>query len=968
MKVWKSLGERRGLVIKSRAEFDHELPVGESVRQISRRDFFRFSGLGFAAGLAISCKSRTVEKALPYLNAQEGVTPGIAQWYATTCGGCSAGCGVLARSRDGRPVKLEGNPEHPGNRGGLCAIGQAQTRGLYDGQRLKGPRSGGKACDWPALDAELSGAFEEARKRGGRVRVLAGSLAGPSLAAAAQAFLGTFKDGRLLRYDALSCAAIPAAYQRTHGVRLFPRIRLEEASVLLGVEADFLGTWVDPAGFTRAYASRRGPDNPRPMSRHLQAESGLSLTGSNADERFRLAPSEVQAFLEALAHPLGLGPVPQARTALLQAAERWAALLKEHAGEALVLCGANALPAQVLCARINHALGAEGRCLDLTAPSRQKEGDDEALGACIEDMASGRVDAVLLAGVNPLYDLPPAFAAAFHKVPLRVGMGLSLDESALACTHLAPDHHWLEGWRDAEPAAGLAAVGQPLINPLFQTREALESFLAWVGKPQQAQDFIQARWRRELHPKVAGAGSFEAFWHETLRKGFVAFEAPGKAPSFREPAPLPKAPVPAGPYELLLQGSVAMGDGAQAHNPWLQELPDPITKLTWGNALSLSPKTARALGLEQGDLVALAPEGLPERELPVVVQPGQDDRTLAVALGHGRGAGGEAGLGAGVNAFAWRGFQGGFLAPLPGAPRIRPLGRRVELATTQDHHHLEGRELVREMALAPYLRDPASARPHEEVGPSVYGEHPHGKHRWAMVIDLSKCTGCSGCVLGCMAENNIPVVGREEVARKREMHWLRIDRYYAGSEEEPQVFHQPMMCQQCDQAPCENVCPVLATVHSEEGLNQQAYNRCVGTRYCANNCPYKVRRFNWWEYPHDGEVERLALNPDVTVRSRGVMEKCSFCVQRLLAAKFAAKNEGRELRDGEALPACMQSCPAQAIVFGDMQDPGSRISRVLRDPRRFLVLGELGIGPAVSYLTRIRNADATEHRGGHHGA
>jgi len=352
----------------------------------------------------------------------------------------------------------------------------------------------------------------------------------------------------------------------------------------------------------------------------------------------------------------------------------------------------------------------------------------------------------------------------------------------------------------------------------------------------------------------------------------------------------------------------------------------------------------------------------------VLVQPGLDDRTLAVALGYGRTAGGKFGLGVGKNAYPWRTFTGGCLVADKSPLQVRRGAGRVELACTQDHHSLEGRELVREMALAPYLRDPASARPHEQPGPSVYGEHAHGKHRWAMVIDLSACTGCSGCVVGCQMENNIPSVGRDEVARKREMHWLRIDRYYTGSEAEPGVVHQPMLCQQCDQAPCENVCPVLATVHSEEGLNQQVYNRCVGTRYCANNCPYKVRRFNWWEYPHASELERLGLNPDVTVRSRGVMEKCSFCVQRLMAAKTTAKNEGRELKDGEALPACMQSCPAQAIVFGDVQDPDSRISRVMRDPKRFLVLGELGIGPAVSYLTKIRNVATEATPGGHHGA
>jgi molybdopterin-containing oxidoreductase family iron-sulfur binding subunit len=401
----------------------------------------------------------------------------------------------------------------------------------------------------------------------------------------------------------------------------------------------------------------------------------------------------------------------------------------------------------------------------------------------------------------------------------------------------------------------------------------------------------------------------------------------------------------------------------------LQELPDPITKVTWDNYLALSPATAQALGFEQGDVAALRPQGLTELMLPVVVQPGQDDRTFAVALGYGRLKGAPADWKpVGSNAYLWRSLASGFLAPCKASLQIRRTGERVKLAITQDHHSLEGRELVREMALAPYLRDPASARPHEHAGPSLYAEHSHGPHRWAMVIDLSKCTGCSGCVIGCQVENNIPVVGKDEVTRKREMHWIRIDRYYEGPEADPKVLHQPMLCQQCDQAPCENVCPVLATVHSEEGLNQQVYNRCVGTRYCANNCPYKVRRFNWWEYPHSGEIERLGLNPDVTVRSRGVMEKCSFCVQRLMEAKIAAKNEGRALKDGEALPACMQSCPAQAIVFGDIRDPESRITRVMRDPKRFLVLGELGIGPAVSYLTRIRNSVSHETKGGHHGA
>jgi len=970
MKTWKSLGERRGTVRVSKAEFDDERPVGESVRQISRRDFFRFSGIGFAAGLALGCKSKVVEKAMPYLNAQEGLTPGVAQWYASVCGGCSAGCGVLAKSRDGRPVKLEGNPDHPGNHGGLCAMGQVQTRGLYDQGRLRGPRVDGKDLDWAKLDADLAGRFAALRTSGGAVRVLSGTLTSPTLKAAVQAFLATFKDGRLVQSDPLSCSALAAAHERTHGQRMIPGYRLEEADLIVGVEADFLGTWMGPVGFTHAYAQRRGPDRPRPMSKHIQVESGMSLTGSNADERVRLAPSELVPFLEALAHHVGVaaevGVLPPA---LKAKAEAIAHALEQHRGHGLLLCGLNDLRAQELCARINHVLGHEGSTVDLTRPSLQKQGDDRAVESLIHEIAEGRVGALILLGSNPLYDQPAAFAAAFAKVPLRLSMALTEDESAARCTHQAPDHHWLETWRDSEATTGTFALAQPLINPLFATRDALESFGAWAGHPAQALPSIRDHWKGAVFPHQKSETDFDAFWNVALQKGAMQIEA-GAAPKYREGRVDGAARSPrTDGYELLLYAKVGLGDGRHAHIPFLQELPDPITKATWDNYVQVSPAAAHKLGLEQGDLLRLRPEGHAlELELPVVLQPGLDDRTLAIAIGYGRTAGGKAGLGVGKNVYPWRQFAGGFLAAEAVPLQVRRGSGRIQMACTQDHHSLEGRELVREMALAPYLRDPASARPHEHVGPSIYGEHPHGKHRWAMVIDLSACTGCSGCVVGCQMENNIPVVGRDEVARKREMHWLRIDRYYTGTESEPGVLHQPMMCQQCDQAPCENVCPVLATVHSDEGLNQQVYNRCVGTRYCANNCPYKVRRFNWWEYPHQSELERLGFNPDVTVRSRGVMEKCSFCVQRLMGAKATAKDEGRELKDGEALPACMQSCPAQAIVFGDVQDPDSRISQVTRDPKRFVVLGELGIGPAVSYLTKIRNVAGESNQGGHHGA
>ncbi len=973
MRIWKSLGHKRRDVLASKAEFDEELPVGEAVRQLSRRDFFRWSGVGFAVGLASGCDSKKAHKALALVQGREGFTPGTDLWYATTCAGCSAGCGALAKSRDGRVIKLEGNPEHPVGRGALCAVGQAQLRDLYDGERLKAPRLGGKDADWSALDGDLSARFKAAKS----LRVLASTITSPTLRKAVDGFIKAIPGASLVQYDALSASALATAHERTHGVRLVPDYRFEKADFILGVEADFLGTWINPAGFGRAYASRRTPDQ-KSMSRHVQVESGLSLTGSNADTRIRVAPSEAAIFLEHLATAVEHGaPLRPLDPKLAAKVPGLAAELRDHAGRSLVVCGLNDVHAQVFAARINHALGNEGATVELARPSLQRQGDDAALHTLLQDLAAGRVDALVVLDANPAHEVP-GFAAAVAKVPLRLGLLRHDDETAALCTHLAPDHHPLETWRDSEAVAGTWSLHQPLLEPLFGTRDAAECFAAWSGTPMTAQDQVKALWRAEVFPKVGGpspAPDFDAFWHDAVQRGFVDAGTQATAPAYKEDRaktqsewsarPAPKAAA----HELLLYTKAGNLDGRHAHNPWLQELPDPITKITWDNYAQLSPGTAEAMKLKQGDVVRLRAPSLPDLVLPVAIQPGLHGRTVAVALGYGRTRAGKHGTQVGQDAFPWVG--GGELRSYQGlALEVSPTPQHLELACTQDHHLMEGREPVREMAYAAYAKDPASARPHEPHGGmgSLYREHPKGKHQWAMVIDLSKCSGCSACVISCQAENNLPVVGKDEVRRKREMHWMRLDRYYTGSEEEPGVVHQPMLCQQCGNAPCENVCPVIATVHSEEGLNQQVYNRCVGTRYCANNCPYKVRRFNWFEYDRSDPVENLALNPDVTVRSRGVMEKCSFCIQRIQRAKADAKNEGREVRDGEFQTACQQSCPGMAILFGDLQDPGSEISQALKDPKRYLVLGELGVLPAVSYLTKIRNAETTgEAHGGHHG-
>ncbi|HJV90715.1 MAG TPA: hypothetical protein VJ623_10450 [Holophagaceae bacterium] len=958
MRFWKSLQSKKA-PSQRQDEFPEELPVGQGVRQLTRRDFFRWSGLGFAVSLATGCDSKKAEKALTLLQGQEGQVPGTDLWYSTTCSGCSAGCGAVAKVRDGRPIKLEGNPEDTLSHGALCPVGQAQVRSLYDGGRLRGPVMADHEAHWADVDRDLVGRF--AALKGGKVRVLSGSL-GPSQRRAVQAFLTGFQDGKHVAYDALSQSALAEAYERTHGQRLVPAYQLAKADLIVAVEADFLGSWLNPAAFGRDYASRRNAD--AHMSRHIQVESVMTLAGSNADERIRVAPSEAAAFLEHLCCAVEGGSPVRALEAKAKEKVHALATALEHAhGKCLVLCGLNDVHAQIFAARLNKALGNEGNTLDLARPSLQKQGDDAAVRALIAEMAAGQVDAVVVLGANPAYELSAfGFKEAYAKVKLRVALATMPDETAFASTHVAPDHHGLEAWRDAEPVKGRYRVSQPLLNPLFDTRDASESLLLWAGQPTTAQAWVKGTF--------AAMAGITASWDGLLQKGFLDIETAATAPAYKEDRARTQSEwgttkPHGGEFELRLYAKGGIQEGRDAFNPWLQELPDPITKITWDNYAQLSPKTAEGLKLAQGDVVRLKAKGLTDLVLPVVIQPGLHDKAVGVALGYGRTHAGKHGTGVGGDAYPW-------LAADKMAVEVSPTPQKVQLACTQDHHLMEGRELVREFALAPYLKDPASARPIDggvgsPVQPSMYTPHPKGPHHWAMVIDLSKCSGCSSCVIACQAENNIPVVGKDEVRRKREMHWMRIDRYYTGDEQDPQVVHQPLMCQQCDNAPCENVCPVVATVHSDEGLNQQVYNRCVGTRYCANNCPYKTRRFNWFNYDHEDVVERLVLNPDVTVRSRGVMEKCSFCVQRIQMAKATAKNEGRELKDGEMKTACQQSCPGMAIVFGDILDPTSEVSKALSDPKRYQVLGELGVAPAVNYLAMVRNVEsAAPSHGGHH--
>jgi Fe-S-cluster-containing dehydrogenase component len=973
--------------------------AGMPVRFVgSRRDFLRATGFAVAGALGTSCTRAPVRHAVPLLEAPEHVVPGRALWYATTCAACSAGCGVLAKVRDGRPVKLEGHPDHPLSRGGLCAVGQAHLLGLYDAHRFRRPLWGGQPTDWATVDAELGARFARLRATGAAVRLLSTTVHSPTIRRMVAQFLATFADGAHVEYDPMSASAILEAHAVTHGRPVLPRYRFDRADLIVGVEADFLGTWISPVEFTAGYASRRKPEEGR-LAWHVQIESRLSLTGSKADRRIVATPDEIARLLEGAARAVETGAPAEGVAGDL------AARLREARGRSLVVCGLQDLAVQILCNRLNAALGNYGHTLDIDEPSFQRRGRDEAIEQLWREIDEGRVQALIVWRANPVLDLPGADRLA--RVPLLVSVAERPDETTALAHVVCPDHHPLESWGDSEPVSGLVGLMQPLVRPLGETRAFVESLAQWSGAARSARELVRETWQSLVFPYQQDEPEFERFWVRSLQAGFWTLAA---GPRAVPPSPLdsragrvaaasrPMATgevaasrQPAGDEQsdetlwLVLYHAVAVRGSDHAYNPWLHELPDPITKVVWDNYASLSPGLAARLGVADGDVVRVAVDGRAV-ELPAFVQPGQHDRVVAVALGYGGVAterfaafgrhwfGGQPTVGphgrVGVSATPLLEFRHRLLQYARPGVRVTPTGRRHPLASTQEHHTLTAppglappgaapRPIIQEVAAADLTPTrPEVAEPPADLWPP---EHHYPGHRWGMVIDLNACTGCSACVVACQAENNIPVVGKDEVRRSREMHWLRLDRYYAEEAEGLRVAHQPMLCQHCEHAPCETVCPVLATVHSAEGLNQQVYNRCVGTRYCANNCPYKVRRFNWFQYAAPQGTERLVLNPDVTVRSRGVMEKCTFCVQRIQEAKIDAKRRGTTLRDGEVQTACQQSCPAQAIVFGDLNDPASRVAKLMASGRRYVVLEELNVRPSVAYLKIVRQPDG---RGG----
>ncbi len=940
---WRSLAERD----HAGAEWlDREFPEAASeLDHASRRTLLKLMAASFGLAGLTAC-SRPVENIMPAAKGVEGQIPGVPLFYATAMPFAGRATGLLVEAHDGRPTKIEGNPEHPASRGVSSAFHQASLLGLYDPDRARTIQRRGAASSWEEFARFTA---EHFTGPGDGLRFLSQTVNSPSFEAVRTHALARFPNAKWVEYEPISEDEALAGAELAFGTIVQPIWHFDQAAVVVALDADFLGLDAPSITCTRDFArARRVGSEKDAMNRLYAVESQFSVTGAMADHRRRMRASEIPAFTIELLGALEAQPV-----------DTWAAVvardLKANAGRSLVVAGPRQ-PAAVHAAAhaINHALGNAGQTVTYVETARRPQ--IPALRELAGEMAAGRVRTLVVLGGNPAYDAPAdlSFAGALARVPESIYLGPEPNETALAAKWVLPEAHYLEAWSDARALDGTVSVQQPLIAPLFNGRTAAEVLAVISGyKDQRSYDIVRNYWLA----KWPAAGASDT-WRKCLHDGLI----PGTACKTVTPAPDRKRVVealaacrPLAGVEAAFYPSNATWDGRFANNGWLQETPDPITKLTWDNAALVSPATARRLGVANGDTVMVRIGG-GEIELPVWIQPGHADEAVSLALGYGRAEVGRVGADVGRNVYRVRSSGALHFA----SAAIVKTGRTYKLATTQEHHSMEGRPLVREASLAEYQHEPGfAAKPDGKAEHfQLFPEYAYDKgNQWGMAIDLNACTGCNACVVACQAENNIPIVGKEQIARGREMHWIRLDRYYAGPEENPQAVTHPVACQQCENAPCESVCPVAATSHSPEGLNDMAYNRCVGTRYCANNCPYKVRRFNFLDYHKDlREVEKMAFNPDVSVRMRGVMEKCTYCVQRIQERRIQAKTEGRRaIRDGEIVTACQQACPAEAIVFGNINDPQSRVSKLKKQNRNYGILTELNTRPRTTYLAKLRN-------------
>ena len=942
----------------------------------TRRDFLKLCGFSFATAAVASACEQPIKKAIPYLIRPEQIVPGMADYYASTFFDGDEYSSIVVKCRDGRPIKIEGNDLGPVNKGRTSARVQASVLSLYDNARYQSPMLNGSPANWDSCDRQISDKLNEISSSGGKVVILTPTIISPSLKNSVDEFLKSFPGFQWIAYDTISASALLDVNEELFGLRVIPAYHFDKADTIVSFQADFLGTWLSPVEYTGDYTKRRklSGDN-KTLSRHYQVETSLSVTGTNADERIPIKPSQEKRILLNLYNKIATAggnyiyPVPETNVKIDHIAND----LIQSGGKSIVLSSTNDKEIQKIVAGINLLLNSYGNTITFNRSLLTRQGSDAEISGFINDIKDGNISGIIFYHVNPVYDLPESslLSEKMADLELSVAVSTTKNETSALVQYICPDHHFLESWSDAEPVKGFFTLGQPVIRPMFNTRSFMESLQVWSNKePVQPLDYIQNVWKNSILNDVA---LFKEEWAKTLQKGIHEKSGSG----FGEPKL--KKSLTGQSFNVSIQGeestelslymNIQTCAGKTSNNPWMQEMPDPVSKTAWDNFASVSPRFASEKGWATGDIIKI--NGV---EIPVLVQPGQAYGTFSVALGYGRQHTGKVADGTGSNFFPLVTMAGGYRHLHIPDIQFENTGKKYGFAFTQTHHSAEGRPVVREANMDEYIENPRAGNEQhfdfEEHHATLYPETKFESFHWGLVVDLNACTGCGACQVACMAENNIPVVGKEEVKNRRIMHWIRIDRYYSDDPENPKVIHQPVMCQHCDNAPCENVCPVSATNHSNEGLNQMSYNRCIGTKYCINNCPYRVRRFNWFRYVNNKEFDynqnsdlgRMVLNPDVVVRERGVVEKCSFCVQRIQEKKLQAKLENRKLNDGEIQPACVQTCPGNALIFGDLSDPESRVSQLIKDERNYRLLEDLHTLPSVGYLTKIRNSIHSENK------
>ncbi len=962
---WRSLEE-----LAKTANFQDwlkfEFPAGADqwVDSVTRRGFLKLMAASLGLAGLTACVRYPEEKIVPYVDQPNGMTPGKPQFYASAAVHDGYANGVLVESHEGRPTKIEGNPDHPASLGATDAFAQASVLDLYDPDRAQVITSGNQIKTWQEFAAEMAHALNgQEGKQGAGLRILTGTVTSPTLASQIGQLLNAYPHATWHQYQPVTRDNILRGAQMAFGRAVATRVDFAKADVILALDADFLSEGPDRVRYARDFAERRKVrEDQTDMNRLYVAEPSPTLTGSMADHRLALEAGQIDGMARAVAAALGLAvEVP---SDLPEQAVRWASAaaadLGAASGRAVVLAG-RGQPAEVhaLVHAINRALKAVGNCVIHTeaveaAPALHSESLQELVSA----IKSNQVEVLVVLGVNPAYTAPADlnFPDVLSSVPFKVYLGMYVDETAVLADWHVPATHPLETWSDARAFDGTITIVQPLIEPLYSGKSDHEVLALMLGQADAtSHDIVKGYWQAN-----AAAGSdFEAFWRLSLHDGIVANSAlPETDVALGDTLGGAPAAAPAASsqdLEIVFRPDPTVWDGASANNGWLQELPKPLTKVTWDNVAWVAPATAGTMGLDNGQVIELDYSGR-KVQAPVWVMPGQAARSVTVFLGYGRQLTGRVGQGIGYNAYQLRTLQQPWFDQ---GLKIRATGDRYTLATTQNHHTMEGRDLVRVNDITAFTSGKIQPEEPQTSKPSLYNAFSYENgYAWGMSIDLSACTGCNACIAACVAENNIPVVGKEQVNIGREMQWLRVDDYFAGSPENPEIYHQAVPCMQCENAPCEVVCPVGATVHSNEGLNDMVYNRCIGTRYCSNNCPYKVRRFNFLQFSDETtESLKMVRNPDVTVRSRGVMEKCNYCVQRITHARITAEEEGREVMDGEIQTACQQACPTQAITFGNINDDKSRVADLKQQKHNYTLLAELNTRPRTTYLNKFRNAN-----------